>query len=355
VWGICSPTQAKISRRNLQYPAALRRGFFISQDGKELLIQSFSRLNKIKERFMDKKFMVSVVSPIKSLYRRILPENVRIKIGKINYKIFGKKSKRKFLRFDVHLTDHCNLNCKGCEHFSPLADEKFTDTAVFERDCKHLSKLSDGCIEDITILGGEPLLHPKLIDFIETARKYFPETIIEINTNGILLQNLPETVWKDFKKNRIKLIISVYPVTLNYDSINLMAKKYGIEIYYRGETIGNVQMYKYWQKMPIDIRGEQDSRKSFGMCYAANHCFQLVDGKLYPCFRIAYIHYFNKFFETCIQVTKEDYIDIYKAKNADEILDFLRKPSPFCRYCNMKGKIANIEWGISKKHITEWI
>ena len=29
VRGICSPTYAKISRRNLQYPAALLRGFFI--------------------------------------------------------------------------------------------------------------------------------------------------------------------------------------------------------------------------------------------------------------------------------------------------------------------------------------
>jgi hypothetical protein len=31
VWGICSPTYAKISRRNLQYPAALPRGFFIME------------------------------------------------------------------------------------------------------------------------------------------------------------------------------------------------------------------------------------------------------------------------------------------------------------------------------------
>jgi hypothetical protein len=29
VRGICSPAYAKISRRNLQYPAALPRGFFI--------------------------------------------------------------------------------------------------------------------------------------------------------------------------------------------------------------------------------------------------------------------------------------------------------------------------------------
>jgi hypothetical protein len=29
VWGICSPTYAKISKRNLKYPGALLRGFFI--------------------------------------------------------------------------------------------------------------------------------------------------------------------------------------------------------------------------------------------------------------------------------------------------------------------------------------
>jgi hypothetical protein len=40
VWGICSPTYTKISstytkisRRNLQYPAALPRGFFIYDKG----------------------------------------------------------------------------------------------------------------------------------------------------------------------------------------------------------------------------------------------------------------------------------------------------------------------------------
>jgi DNA-binding XRE family transcriptional regulator len=41
VWGICSPTYAKISRRNLQYPGALLRGFFIFS----LLISKIFTLN----------------------------------------------------------------------------------------------------------------------------------------------------------------------------------------------------------------------------------------------------------------------------------------------------------------------
>ena len=39
---------------------------------------------------------------------------------------------------EVHLTDHCNLNCKGCSHFSNISDEFFLDKNDFERDLKEL-------------------------------------------------------------------------------------------------------------------------------------------------------------------------------------------------------------------------
>ena len=49
-----------------------------------------------------------------------------------------------------------------------------------------------------------------------------------------------------------------------------------------------------------------------------------------------------------------DYIDIYKAKSIQEILAFLAKPIPFCKYCNVKGRTFGHERGISKKEIEEW-
>jgi hypothetical protein len=58
--------------------------------------------------------------------------------------------------------DHCNLNCKGCTAFSPVAEEKFMDVNMFERDCERLAELTGGKIELIDLLGGEPLLHPKI-------------------------------------------------------------------------------------------------------------------------------------------------------------------------------------------------
>jgi hypothetical protein len=32
---------------------------------------------------------------------------------------------RKTLQFEAHLTDHCNLNCAGCCHFSPIAQQYY--------------------------------------------------------------------------------------------------------------------------------------------------------------------------------------------------------------------------------------
>jgi MoaA/NifB/PqqE/SkfB family radical SAM enzyme len=258
---------------------------------------------------------------------------------------------RKLLRLDVHLADHCNLNCKGCEHLSPLGEEKFLDIETFKRDCARLSELTGGHIAEISLLGGEPLLHPQLIAFLNIARAYFPAGRIQIATNGILLDKQPETFWEALKKNGIRLCITVYPININHDEIKRLGKKHKVEMVFWGNV---KHRNKVWEKMPIDLSGEQNIRESFRKCYAANYCFQLVEGKIYPCFRVAYIGYFNKQFNMNLHVSEDDYIDIYKTKTLQELFQFLCKPVPFCRYCNMK-KVEYTEWAVSKKEIDEWV
>ena len=48
------------------------------------------------------------------------------------------------LKFEVHIVEHCNLNCKQCEHFSPLAEKSYLPVERYERDCRRLSELSRG-------------------------------------------------------------------------------------------------------------------------------------------------------------------------------------------------------------------
>jgi hypothetical protein len=69
------------------------------------------------------------------------------------------QKRKTLLRFDVHLAEHCNLRCIGCEHFSPLAKEEFLDIDSFKKDCIRLSELTNKDLEEMFLLGGEPLLN----------------------------------------------------------------------------------------------------------------------------------------------------------------------------------------------------
>ena len=66
---------------------------------------------------------------------------------------------------------HCHLNCAGCDHFSPLAEKYFMPTEVFEKDILRLKELTKGNMDAITLLGGEPLLHPDIETVYATYNK----------------------------------------------------------------------------------------------------------------------------------------------------------------------------------------
>ena len=83
--------------------------------------------------------------------------------------------------------DHCNLNCKCCNHFSPIATPFFLKLEDFEKDMARIAVLTEGNIGRIWLIGGEPLLHPDIVAFLYSARKFFPDTHITLDTNGTLL------------------------------------------------------------------------------------------------------------------------------------------------------------------------
>jgi MoaA/NifB/PqqE/SkfB family radical SAM enzyme len=258
----------------------------------------------------------------------------------------------KQLRLCIHLTDHCNLNCRGCDNFSPIAAERNVDVSVFERDIARISELTGGALADLQLLGGEPLLHPELTRLINTARKYIKSGPIRIVTNGILLLKQPDEFWNCCRENAIQITVTKYPINIAHDKIENLAKKFNVEFAYYGGGGG-----KYLKKMycdPLDLEGRQNARLNFIRCHRANNCIELNDGKLYTCETIPNIKYFNAFFGKTLKVNENDYIDIYKAKDINEVLNFLCKPPSFCRYCGIEHRRRDIKWSVSRQELSEW-
>lgn len=254
------------------------------------------------------------------------------------------------LDYEVQLVEHCNLNCAACSHFCPVAEPEFLDINEYEKDVKRLSMLFNKEANFIRLMGGEPLLHPKVKDFFKITRKYFPNAIIDLDTNGILLKSMNDEFYKTAAKCNINISVTRYPVNVDYEVIINKCNSFGVNFRYFDD-----QVVRKFNLLPLDLEGRQQIEKNFVSCYLANCCHTLKHGKLYTCSTIPHVSHFNKAFNTDLRVCEKDYIDIFKVDDAQKILDFLAKPVPFCRYCNVKKRISNLDWKKSNKNIEEWV
>ena len=258
---------------------------------------------------------------------------------------------RTSLSFEFALAEHCNLNCRGCDHFSPIAEPQLADFTSIAMDFARLSALFDGKAERIHILGGEPLLHPDIVQFLKMARKNFGQAKINVVTNGLLLLKVPEIFWKACRDNNINIIATKYPIPLDYEAIENKASRQGVSFEYFGKT--NETLKTLFQHK-LSANKTQDAWMMYLLCNKANRCIYLQDGRLYTCTVAPTVRHFDKKFGTHIFNAEENSIDIYAAKSAQEIMQFLSKPIPFCAHCRIPENVNSIKWCKSNRTIDEW-
>ena len=291
-------------------------------------------------------FLVPVVRSTRNFIRYYLILPVKLFLH------LPEKKPHKLIRFEVHLADHCNLNCVGCDHFSPLAEPSFVDIDTFKRDFARMGELFSHKCEWIHLLGGEPLLNPDIIKLMKIARENFTEGDIQIVTNGILLPQQDEKFWCACHDNNIQIRMTHYPIKVDIDKIRFLANKFKVDFaYYAQETEKN----KFYQ-MPLDLSGKGNASLNFLKCWHGDGCPLLRNGKLFTCTIMPNVHFFNKAFNQNIPITEADYIDIYSDITPKEILRRLATHIPACSYCNInKHKNSSVEWHVSKREMSEWV
>jgi len=267
-------------------------------------------------------------------------------------KTFLKKKIRKTAleNLDICVAEHCNFGCYSCNHFSQLAGPEFPDLASVERDLKRLSELSHGNVPSVSLTGGEPLLNPELPEYMRVARTCFPNARVQIITNGLLLLSQKDIFWESLRKYDIVMTPTKYP-GINWEKIERRADEFNYKFTYFDLT-GNSE--KISRKFCIDLSGGQNAKKSFTRCSMAFCTAVVKNGRMATCSFVFNLRHFNSFFNKSIPVTDMDSIDIYKARDMQEIIDFLDNPIPLCRFCKSIGEEIVGKWRKTEKNIEEW-
>ncbi len=253
----------------------------------------------------------------------------------------------------LNILDHCNLRCKGCDHFACIAEPYFVPYETIHRDLDRLSEIFHGdYIMKMSVMGGEPLLHPDLLKILEDVRNHFPYVTIRLTTNGLLLLKQSEDFWRVCRENKVTIVNTRYPINLDFNKMREKAKCEGV-IFKHFEGTGD-EAVKTLFKKTINLKGDSNPVESFANCHISNYGNFLMEGKLYGCpFSCQSFRIFNQKYGQNLRMSERDYLDIYRVKDMQEIFDFAARPKYYCRYCS--GLSPKFEWERSKQEMCEWI
>lgn len=256
------------------------------------------------------------------------------------------RQKPHLYHFEFHVTDHCNLNCRGCGHFSNLSRPTFADIHEFETDMQSMAHLFS--VEQIMLLGGEPLLHPEIAEFVKTARRVFPGTRLYVMTNGVLVTRMGEDFWQALSETGTILLCDLYPIGLPVEEINSLGLEHGVKIEW-------TPLRTEFFKIPIDVDAKQKPKESFQRCNGINNCPMVRNGRLYPCAYSAYSDVFaEKFDLPGLEASSADSISLRESLDPNQAMDFLLKPVPWCSHCDFDS-FEMFPWTRSERRLEEWV
>lgn len=225
-------------------------------------------------------------------------------------------------KLDVHLAHACNLSCEQCTHFSNYRLGSIVDKDDIVRDFRvwHRRLVP----HTIALLGGEPLLNKKILSILVKTRYYWPDTILELWTNGLLLDQYPDLPHV-LAENRIIMHVSDHSIGSNdlqyqhkfartMEIIEQWVRKKNITITVRDFRMGKIHIYessgretrvlpiqpkfRFYQGYGPDMLpyDHGDPESSWQNCPVYHDCFQLLDGRIYKCAPLAYLPLLDKKF-----------------------------------------------------------
>lgn len=251
------------------------------------------------------------------------------------------------LRLEFVVSDFCNLNCKGCTHYSPLAPKEFESIETLERAAAHLGATTAAEIGDVYLIGGEPLLYPHLVEAMGILRKHFPGNCIKLFTNGLLLPKMSDEFWKTVKENDVVIALTIYPIPFDYDGVQALCARHGVKCMIFGDRTAEGSFLRFG----LDPEKKQNGRMSHFKCFNRG-CVSVIGDRIFPCSISGCVGHLNKACGTAFEHQPGDWINVTDVHSAKQIKALRDKPVPFCGYCRPNPTVT--PYGPSRRDKHEW-
>lgn len=255
---------------------------------------------------------------------------------------------------ELNVVYHCNLSCRACSHLSPTFAKYFVDPKKVLDDLSILGKYYKA--NYLKIMGGEPLLHPDLIEVIDAVRSSGISDFIQVATNGQLLSRVSDVFWSKIDQ----IYISVYPgrelSEENFKTFEQKAKLHNVILEY---------FYFDSFRESYSELGTRDTslvQRIYSSCKMAHiwHSHSVADGYFYKCPQSLFL---PKVINNDILLPNKDGVKITDSKEFyKKLLVYLESTEPLSACYNCLGSVGKLfaheqkkpnTWRSQQQYITE--
>jgi organic radical activating enzyme len=113
---------------------------------------------------------------------------------------------------EVYISNVCNYSCSNCQSLNNFAFKGHQLWGDHEHEYKLLSEKLD--IEQLQIIGGEPTLNPDFEQWVSGISSLWPQTKLQISTNGSRLDKITDTIYDTLKKHKGTLWLTCHNISL---------------------------------------------------------------------------------------------------------------------------------------------
>lgn len=232
----------------------------------------------------------------------------------------------------VVVTQICTLKCKDCSLLIPQYAHPYHYSKNDIVDSVVKLAASVDAIEAVTLLGGESLLHPEILDICAEVAKIGNVDRVHILTNGTLLPN--KDLLESLRPYITFLIINDYG-ELSHAKKSLVDACEELDIVY--QIYPNAENWYEMQKTGLPLRNHEDARTKFVDCIWGKSYMEIQNGKFHICgFSAAGTEL------GFVKNNEADYIDLLNTHQSnDDVRKSLNKllhetsPLTACQYCGL--------------------
>ena len=183
---------------------------------------------------------------------------------------------------EIHIVDHCNLKCWGCCSLSPISSTYSVSPEQIAKDLSLAKPLISP--KRLKLVGGEPLLHKRIVDCLKVAREAGIAPSVSVTTNGFLLNRVDRAFWTLVDH----ITVSLYPDPVlpdkTIDLIKQQAEDHDVNV--------------NWKTQAEFVTMDRDNPDSIGVetkeiyknCWLRRRCHLIANGRFYTCTRPAHFH-----------------------------------------------------------------